>query len=232
MTDSPCLVAVGAHAADMEFAAGGAILQHVRAGWQAHIVHLTPGEKGSATLSVEAYAAQKQQEAASAASALGATPHFLPYADGELPATDAVARELALLFRRLQPRVLIAHWPGSIHQDHTNAHHLCVRARFIAAIRHFELAGLPPVKGCRLYFSDNWEDPTDFEPYVYVDISDVMDGWEKACKAYAIGRGESGFPYWDWYEARTRQHGILRGVSHAQAFGIDATEKFRMQQLL
>jgi LmbE family N-acetylglucosaminyl deacetylase len=232
MSDGPCLVAVGAHAADMEFAAGGAILKHVREGWEAHLVHLTLGEKGSATLSADEYAVRKRDEAEEAARLLGATAHYFPYKDGELPVTDEIARELALLLRQLQPAVIITHWPGSIHLDHTHTHHLTLRAHFMAAIRHFELDGLPRAAGCRTYFSDNWEDPTDFDPYVYVDISDVMEDWEKAFKAYAIGRGEGGFPYWDWYQARTRMHGIMRGVAHAQAFGMDAMSKYRVQELL
>lgn len=232
MKEKSCIVAVGAHAADMEFAAGGALLKHARQGWDAHIVHLTLGEKGSGTLSAAEYAAQKRREAEEAARLLQATPHFFPYADGELPNTDEVARELALLLRRLQPEVLLAHWHGSIHLDHTHAHHLTLRAHFMAAIRHFELDGLPPARGCRIYFTDNWEDPTGYEPFVYVDVSDVMADWEQAFKAYAIGRGEGGFPYWDWYQARTRMHGVMRRVAHAEAFAIDPMSRYRMQELL
>jgi N-acetylglucosamine malate deacetylase 1 len=232
MIQKPCIVAVGAHAADMEFAAGGVLLKHVRAGWEAHLVHMTLGEKGSAKLSADEYGAQKRREALAAAQFLGATAHFLPYRDGELPANDAVAGELALLLRRLQPAVIITHWPGSIHLDHTHTHHLTLRAHFMAAIRHFELEGLPGLRGCRIYYSDNWEDPTDFEPYVFVDISPVMADWEQAVKAYAIGRGEGGFPYWDWYHARTRMHGILRGVHHAQALSIEAGSRYQVRELL
>lgn len=232
MSANPSIVAVGAHAADMEFAAGGALLKHARAGWDAHLVHLTLGEKGSAVLTPAEYAAQKRAEAEEAARRLQATPHFFQHADGELHGEETVATELARLLRRLQPQVILTHWPGSIHLDHTNAHHLTLRAHFLAAIRHFDLDGLAPVRGCRLYFTDNWEDPTDFEPYVYVDISDVMADWEHAFKAYAIGRSEGDFPYWDWYQARTRMHGIMRRVQHAQAFGIDALGKYRMPELL
>ena len=232
MNEKPCIVAVGAHAADMEFSAGAALLKHARQGWDAHIVNLTLGEKGSATLSPEEYAAQKKTEAEEAARLLQATPHFLPYEDGELPVSDEIARRIALLLRRLQPTVIVTHWPGSIHLDHTNTYHLTLRAHFMAAIRHFELDGLPPVRGCRIYFADNWEDPTDFEPYIYVDVSDVLEDWTKAFKAFAIGRGEGGFPYWDWYQARTRMHGVMRGVQHAQAFAIDAMSKFQMRDLL
>jgi LmbE family N-acetylglucosaminyl deacetylase len=221
MSNPPGIVAVGAHAADMEFTAGATLLKHARAGWAAHLIHLTLGEKGNPRLTPEAYGAQKKQEAEEAAQKLNATPHFLPYLDGELPASDDVAREVAILLRRLQPQVVIAHWRGSIHTDHINAYHLTRRATFMAAIPHFDLEGLPPARGMQIYYAENWEDPDGYHPYVYVDISDVFADWEQAFKCYAIGRGEGGFPYWDWYQARTRIRGIEIGTMYAQTFAVD-----------
>jgi N-acetylglucosamine malate deacetylase 1 len=232
MDAKPCMVAVAAHAADMEFSAGATLLKHALAGWDVHILQLTLGEKGSATLSTAEYGAQKQREALAAADILGCACHFLPYADGELAATDEVAREVATWFRRLRPRVAIAHWPGSIHADHTAAHHIVERATFLSAIRHFDLDGLPASGGIRTYYADNWEDPDGFEPYVYVDVSDAMDRWREAFHCFAIGRGEGGFPYWDWYEARTRLHGIRLGVRHAEAFAIADRGKLAVRELL
>jgi len=217
----PCLVAIGAHAADMEFTAGATLLVHARRGWETHLIHLTLGEKGSATLTAAEYAAQKRQEAEAAAALLQARVHFLPFADGELVVSDDVARPLAVLLRQLQPQVIVTHWRESIHADHTATYHLTRRARFMAANRHFELDGLPPLGGTRLYYAENWEDPYDFEPYVYVDISEVFDEWRRAFHCYAIGRGEGGFPYWDWYQARTRIRGIEIRTQYAQAYAID-----------
>ena len=232
MAEPPVVIAVGAHAADMEFSAGAALLKHAKAGWDAHIVNLTLGEKGHATLSEDEYARQKKSEADACAGILQVTQHYLPYLDGELAVSDDVAEQVARLFRRLQPSVIITHWHGSIHLDHTNTYHLARRAHFMAAIRHFELGGLPPVRGCRMYYADNWEDPDGFEPFVYVDVSDVFADYERAFKCFAIGRGEGGYPYWDWYRSRTRIHGIARGVEHAQAFAIENMGKFRMEELL
>ena len=128
--------------------------------------------------------------------------------------------------------MVIAHWRDSIHGDHTAAYHLTRRACFLAAIKHFELDDLPPARGMRLYYADNWEDPDNFQPYIYVDISEVMTDWERAFKCYAIGRGEGGFPYWDWYQARTRIHGIAIGCGHAEAFAVDSWRMRQSRELL
>ncbi|GBC99399.1 N-acetyl-alpha-D-glucosaminyl L-malate deacetylase 1 [bacterium HR17] len=227
MKERPCIVAIGAHAADMEFTAGATLLKHARSGWDAHIVHLTLGEKGNYRLSPEEYGAQKRREAEAAAAVLQVTPHFLPYRDGELTVSDDIACELAKVLRQLQPQVVITHWHGSIHSDHIATHHLTRRAVFMAANPHFDLDGLPPARGMRLYYAENWEDAENFRPFVYVDISDVFAEWERAFKCFAIGRGEGGFPYWDWYHARTRLRGIEIGVLHAQTFAVD---EWRMRQ--
>jgi LmbE family N-acetylglucosaminyl deacetylase len=227
MNERPCIVAIGAHAADMEFTAGATLLKHARNGWDAHIIHLTLGEKGDPHLSPDEYGAQKRREAEAAAQILQATPHFLPYRDGELTVGDDIARELAKWLRRLRPQVIITHWRDSIHSDHTATYFLVRRALFLAANPHFDLDGLPPARGMRLYYAENWEDAENFRPFVYVDISKVFPDWERAFKCFAIGRGEGGFPYWDWYQACTRLRGIEIGVPYAQAFAID---EWRMRQ--
>ena len=232
MPDTPCIVAVGAHAADMEFSAGATLLKHARAGWDAHLIHLTLGEKGHATLSAADYGVQKRAEADAAAQKLQATAHYLPYHDGELAASEDIARELAGLLRELRPQVVITHWRESIHSDHTITHHLTRRALFLATIRHFDIGGLPPMRWARLYYADNWEDADNFRPYVLVDVTDVLDDWEQAFQCYAIGRGEGGFPYWDWYQARTRLHGISIRVQHAQAFAVDEARMIAPRDLL
>jgi LmbE family N-acetylglucosaminyl deacetylase len=230
MPDRRCIVAVAAHAADMEFSAGATLLKHALAGWEAHVIQLTLGEKGHPKLSPAEYGAQKRREAEAACEVLRATPHFLPYADGELCATDEVAREVAVLFRRLQPEVIIAHWRESIHADHTAAHHLARRAFFMAANPHFDLGiDLPRARWARMVYADNWEDAEGFRPYIHLDISDVMADWRRAFDCFAIGRGEGGYPYWDWYEARTRLHGIRIGVQHAQAFAIEDAQRLQVK---
>jgi len=232
MDQPPCIVAVAAHAADMEFSAGAALRKHVRDGWTAHIIQLTLGEKGHPRLSPVEYGEQKRSEAEAAARVLGATPHFLPYHDGELRVTEEGATAIAHLLRKLRPSVVVAHWRESIHSDHTAAYHLTRSALFMASNPHFGLEGRPPLPWARLYYADNWEDAEGFRPFVYTDITEVMGEWERAFRCFAIGRGEGGFPYWDWYQARTRLHGIALGVGHAQAFAIEESQQRQVRDRL
>lgn len=231
MSDRNCIVGVGAHAADQEFTAGATILKHARQGWDAHFVNLSMGEKGHATLSADDYAAQKRDEATACAELLEATPHFLSEKDGEIEVAEPLIDELAQLLRRLRPTVVITHWRHSMHDDHRACHEVTRKAVFRAAIRHFDLGGLPP-KFARLYYSENWEDSEGFQPYLFVDVSDAYETYEQAFKRFAIGRGEGGYPYWDWYQARHRQHGISIRAQYAQAFAVEPWQVKVVRELL
>ena len=111
------LMVIGAHAGDAENMAGAIVLKHTRAGHRATIVHMTLGEAGHPTLSPEVYAQQRQQEVQEAARLMGAAVAWLPYRDGELPATEAVKLEVCDLIRQHRPTAILTHWKGSIHKD-------------------------------------------------------------------------------------------------------------------
>src|ERR687888_223623 len=78
MPDISCVLAIGGHAADMEFTAGALVAKYTRAGARAVFLHLTAGEMGHPRLSGQEYARQKYEEAHNAARVLGAEARFLP----------------------------------------------------------------------------------------------------------------------------------------------------------
>jgi len=210
------LMVVGAHAGDAEVTCGGLIAKLTRAGHEVVIVHMTLGERGHPKLSEEEYAVQKRREAEEVARILGAKPVFLPYKDGELPVSSEVKFQLCDLIRDYRPEILVTHWRGSIHRDHGNTYRNVMDALFYAA--------LPAIKRekpahwvRRVFFTENWEDPRGFRPNVYVDISDVFEVWREAASAYAFARGETGFPYIEYYTCLFRIRGIESGFKYAQA---------------
>jgi LmbE family N-acetylglucosaminyl deacetylase len=213
------LLCIGAHAADMEFTAGAVAAKYARAGHRATFLHLTLGERGHRTLSAAAYAGQKQREATEAAERLGAAARWFDIPDGELIADEATKRRLAAALREERPTVVITHWGGSIHKDHAAAHALIEDARFYACLPAMELPGeVPAAPYFRLYYAENWEDPYDFEPQVYVETSEVHEQWLAACEAYEIFRpGGARFRYRDYYDALSICRGALAGFPRAVA---------------
>lgn len=209
------LMIVGAHAGDAEITCGGLIAKYTRDNYEVVIVHMTLGEKGHPRLSPEEYGRQKRKEAERAAKILGAKPIFLHYKDGEIPVNEEVKFQLCDLIREYRPDAIITHWKGSIHKDHRNTYLNVMDAIFYAA--------LPAIKRKReahavkaVYFAENWEDPFGYEPHIYVDISDTYDIWKEAASAYAFARGETGFPYIEYYTCLFRIRGIESKFHYAQ----------------
>lgn len=224
------VLAVGAHCGDMEISAGMVIAKLARLGKRTVFLHLTPGEKGHKTLSPEVYAAQKREEAVRAAGVFGGEAMFLPHKDGELPADETVKFQIADVIREVKPKVILAHWTGSMHKDHTAAGEVIPDAVFYAAIKGFERP-LPAHGGVRTYYTENWEDPIDFKPELFVDVEQQdLDLWEKACHQYALfDGGVSSFDYLTYYKslARVRGLSIMARSGLAQAFGLAPLDRRR-----
>jgi N-acetylglucosamine malate deacetylase 1 len=217
MPDISCVLAIGGHAADMEFTAGALVAKYARTGARAVFLHLTAGEMGHPRLSGQEYARQKYEEAHNAARVLGAEARFLPFADASLPCNDEVAYQIADVIREVRPQVVLTHWRGSFHSDHVNAHANTMRALFLAALPAIEWSHPLHSPGTVL-FPENWEDMEDFDPHLYVDIDDVYDQWLEAANQYELFRGGiSSFRYRDYYQALAIMRGCLSGYSRAVA---------------
>ncbi|HEX7055786.1 MAG TPA: PIG-L family deacetylase [Bacilli bacterium] len=213
------ILAIGGHAGDMDLTAGAVMAKYVLAGHKATFLHLTPGEKGHPTLSAAEYAKQKIAEAEQFAQIIGADVRFLEYKDAELPVNDEVKYQVADIIREVKPTIIITHWKGSMHKDHANTHYIVKDAFFYAALKTIERA-LPAHRAEKLYFADNWEDPFDYKPDVFVEIPDeAYERWVKAMNVYAYARGEtSNFPFIEYYKALTIVRGAPAGFKRAQAF--------------
>lgn len=212
------IMAIGGHAGDMDLTAGAALAQAVLDGHEVVLFHLTPGEKGHPTLSAREYAEQKISEAKAFATGIGATTRFLDYGDGELPVNETVKFEVADVIREEKPQVVVTHWKHSIHKDHANTHLIVEDAVFYAEIKAFERQH-PPHGVRALYYADNWEDPFDYNPDVYVGIrDDAYECWLTAASQYAYARGETGFQYLGYYKALFMVRGLPHGFPRAEAF--------------
>lgn len=212
------ILAIGGHAGDMDLTSGAALAQAVLDGHEVVLFHLTPGEKGHPTLSAQDYAQQKLEEAHAFAETIGGRARFLEYGDGELPVNDEVKFQVADVIREEKPQVVVTHWKHSIHKDHANAHLIVEDAVFYAEIKAFERSHPPHGVG-RLYYADNWEDPFDFEPDVFVGIhEEAYLLWLKAAQHYAYARGETGFPFIEYYKSLFVVRGLPHGFPRAEAF--------------
>src|SRR5688500_12825643 len=215
------VLAVGAHAGDMELTAGALLLKARQQGARVVFLHLTLGEGGNPRLSPEAYGEQKRREATEAAAALGAEVRFAPYRDGELPDTEEARRWVADVIREVRPTLVVTHWRASLHRDHATAHRVVTDAVLLASLAGVRTAH-PPHRGASVWYAENWEDAEGFRPYLYVDVTGTMPQWREAVTRYAFVRGGvSSFAYLDYYTALATLRGAEARRGQAVAFEID-----------
>jgi N-acetylglucosamine malate deacetylase 1 len=212
------LLVVGAHAFDAEAMAGGLVASWVRAGGTACLLHVSLGEAGHSTKTLESYAAQKRDEALRAASTLGAEARFLDHADSEVASASHLPSEVARAVQELAPGTVITHWRGSWHTDHVATHDGVLKGLVLAGLGK-GTAEHPAHAPAALLYAENWEDSEGFCPLEYRDISDGFATWVQALGQYEIGTGDPpGFPYRDYYTALARARGCLHGTQYAEAF--------------
>ncbi|MFA6167206.1 MAG: PIG-L family deacetylase [Gemmatimonadaceae bacterium] len=223
------ILAIGAHAGDMELTAGAVLLGAHQRGDRVVILHLTLGEGGNPKLSPAEYGAQKRREAEAVGKDLGAEVIVGPYRDGEIPNDDAARRYVADVMRQVKPTHLITHWKESLHQDHWITSAIVQEAVLLAALPGVQLAH-PAHRGIRaVWYADNWEDATNFTPYVYVKVTESLDAWRAAVSKYEFARGAiAGFPYVDYYTALATVRGAVVYKGKAVAFAVEPAARRRV----
>lgn len=227
------ILAIGAHAGDMELTAGALLIKQHKLGDRVVILHMTLGEGGNPKLSPAAYGAQKRREALAADSVIGAEAIFAPYKDGEIPNDEAVRRYVADVIRQVKPSYIITHWSHSIHKDHSNTSAIVRDAVLLASLEGVVTAH-PAHRGVRgVYYAENWEDPESFAPYIFVGVADEMTQWRAAVTKYEfVGGTISSFPYLSYYEALATVRGAVAGKGKAVAMDIDEFGKKRIMDAL
>lgn len=137
-------LAVGAHPDDIEFGAGSTLAGWAAKGCEVSLVICTDGSKGTwdPDADVEALVATRQQEARTAALALGATGSvtFLGRVDGDLENDRPTRSDLARVIREAKPDVLLGHDPWKryrLHPDHRAAGFVTCDALVAARDPHF-----------------------------------------------------------------------------------------------
>lgn len=223
------ILAIGAHAGDMELTAGAVLIKQRKLGDRVVILQMTLGEGGNPRLSPSVYGAQKRREALAADSVIGAETIFAPYRDGEIPNDESVRRYVADVIRTVKAAYVITHWSNSIHKDHANTS-LIVKDAVLLASLEGVITQHPAHRGVRgIYYTDNWEDAESFSPYVYVGVSEEIAQWREAVTKYEFVSGRiSSFRYLDYYDALSTVRGAVSGKGRAVAFEIDSFGKRRV----
>ena len=199
---SKTIMAIGAHVGDMELTAGGVLSSMALEGSKIITVSLTAGEKGAPKdMSIEDYRKQKIAEAKAFTDLLNGISIVFPYDDGLLIDNDKIKFEVADLIREYKPDILITHWKNSMHKDHQTTHRIVNDSQFYAGLPGF-IRKYPHHFAQGPYYAENWEDPTDFHPYLYVHVSEEgFKLWQKAISTHWFALNSPSFKYKEYYES-------------------------------
>lgn len=152
------ILAIHAHPDDMEILAGGTMALLAAAGHSLTIVSMTPGDCGSADLPAEEIATIRRNEAAAAASRIGAEYRCAEFRDLAIFSDDASRRRVVEVLRRTKPNIVITSSPIDYMSDHEATSALVRDACFAAPARNFSTRDFqpsPPLPSIpHLYFMD------------------------------------------------------------------------------
>lgn len=219
------ILAIAAHPGDAFFTMGATVAQHIHNGGSGAFLSLSLGEKGHRTLAPKEYGEMQRAAAEKAARHLGAEALFLKYPDAEIPATDEANFVVCDVIRRQKPDIIVTHWSGSWHKDHQNTFLIVRDAIFYAGLAAMPRQ-LPAHDVRKLFFADNWEDATNYQPDTFLDITPVYDKWVEACAMFPMWRGETGLiRYNDYYQSLAVMRGCLSGFRYGVALMSDPSQR-------
>ncbi|MBK8248774.1 MAG: bacillithiol biosynthesis deacetylase BshB1 [Gemmatimonadetes bacterium] len=174
------LLAIAPHPDDAELICGGTLARAARQGHRVGILDLTHGEMAS-----RGTVALRAAEAEVAARLLGVTVRAnLGLPDSGITNTPETRRALALVFRRLRPRVVIAPAPAPFgrHPDHRVAAELIRDAVFVAGLAKTDTT-TPPFRPFKVLHAITFREDHQ-RPSFVVDITDTFDAKLAAIQAY------------------------------------------------
>lgn len=169
------ILAIAAHPDDLEQLCGGTLARYTREGHTVVMCHVSAGDRGSYRHTSAEIAAIRNDEAATAATLIGAEHVSLGLSDGEVNAADPAQRRLVVdLVRTARPDVIITHAPDDYMPDHNEVAALAQDMSFIASLPLFETDHPVHAQVPALFHMDTLAG-LGTQPCEYVDVSEVID---------------------------------------------------------
>lgn len=199
------VLAVGAHADDVELGCGGSLAKHVRRGDRVFIYTATTSG------GINPYGEQIRDEKVSAsdgeksAALLGAKLIVGKFRTNELAFDDALNVDLIRVIDEKQIDMMYTHWDGDAHHDHK-----MLSLASIHAGRHLNRI---------LMYRSNWfKSPNAFDENFYVDISDTWEIKENLLNCYPAEMSRTQGDWLRFNKNRAENYGMMLGVRYAEAF--------------
>jgi len=226
------ILAIGAHPDDVELVAGGTLIRAQMLGRSTGIVDLARGEMAS-----RGTPELREKEAATAARLMGVSVRqTLRLPDGGIQNTPETRAKLAVVIRRLQPKVVITHSLHGRHPDHPMVAQLVRDACFVAGLKMIE-PSTPAYRPLKVIHALSFREDNQ-KPTFVVDISESFEKKLQAIAAYesqfgeAVQAGEvypNGEPLLDLIRHHAAHYGSLIRSRYGEPFY--TTETMRVEDV-
>ena len=221
------IMAIGSHIGDAELTCGKTLATHSLKGDKITTVAITAGERGAPPgRDQQEFKAYNIECATKFAKALGGNFHCLGIPDGEVFDNEALRFAICDLIRQEKPDVILTHWHGTMHKDHRNTSVAVDDAIYYASLKGFERKAadgtdLAPHWARGPYYAENWEDANGYVPYIYIDVSPGFDLWFTEIQGLWLTNNSPWFKYREYYDALSRQRGLLIKKERAECFMVN-----------
>jgi len=207
------ILAIGAHADDIELGCGGTIAKAIKSGHSVKMIIMTESAYTNYDGKVLRTAAEVTNEVKGAAKALGvplSDVTVLTFPNKDVPYDSSTVQTLNKILDDYRPDLILTHWAFDTHQDHRNtALSTISAARYYNNILMYE--PFPP--SGRSYVA--------YKPQIYTDISETMKEKIDSVKAHKSQVRKYGKLTWiDSIKGRASLRGFECGVKYAETFEI------------
>ena len=215
------VLAIAAHPDDVELICGGTLVRARMLGRSTGILDLAAGELGSlGTPELRA------KEAAKAAKVMGASVREnLGFPDGGIENTPETRAKVAVVIRRLKPKIVITHSQHGRHPDHPIVAQLVRDACFVAGLKKVE-PKVPPHRPLKVLHALSFREDNQ-KPTFVVDISESFEKKVEAIACYESQFGEAlqagevypnGEPLYDLIRHHAAHYGSLIRCLYGEPF--------------
>ncbi len=195
------IASIHAHPDDAEILAAGTLALLANSGHKVTIVTMTPGDKGSDTLSPEEIGAVRRMEAMTAASLIGAEYLCAEYRDLEIFNDNPSRQRMTEVLRMLKADIILTAAPSDYLADHEMTSILVRDALFAASTPNYKTHSAPLKAIPHLYYMDPIEgldrDHRRVTPDFIVDVASTFETKKSMLAAHTSQR--------EWL---LRQHGM------------------------
>jgi len=223
------ILAVGAHADDIEIAAGGILSDASDAGHEVYMCITTVSGYDDLQGNLARGNDIARAEAEDAAKILGAKELItLTFQTREMPYNGASVTEIERQINKIKPDIILGHWPHDTHQDHRAA----ALSTITAARRHNKVLMFEP-------FTPSGRSYEAFRGQAYFSVTDkARANKSEALRAHKSEHEKFGEETWvKAVEARGVLRGFEVGTGFAECFevlrwdltfSVDATRSMRL----